>query len=85
VIAVLPAILLFVVLQRFIHAHLDLAWRWPLEETRRKARRTLSTVVGLLDRHGELYFSQSTAQVFAFLEEDDHPGPHQAAAPARRA
>jgi alpha-mannosidase len=53
------------------HAHLDLAWRWPLEETRRKARRTLSTVVGLLDRHPELHFNQSTAQVFSFLEEDD--------------
>ncbi|HET6546977.1 MAG TPA: glycoside hydrolase family 38 C-terminal domain-containing protein [Solirubrobacter sp.] len=53
------------------HAHLDLAWRWPLEETRRKARRTLSTAVGLLDRHPEFHFNQSTAQVFAFLEEDD--------------
>lgn len=53
------------------HAHLDLAWRWPLEETRRKARRTLSTAVGLLDRHPDLHFNQSTAQVYAFLEEDD--------------
>ena len=53
------------------HAHLDLAWRWPLAETRRKARRTLSTAVALLDRHPELTFNQSTAQVYAFLEEDD--------------
>ena len=53
------------------HAHIDLAWRWPLEETRRKARRTLSTVADLLDRHPELHFNQSAAQLLAFLEEDD--------------
>ncbi|MDQ3766103.1 MAG: alpha-mannosidase, partial [Actinomycetota bacterium] len=27
------------------HAHLDLAWLWPLDETRRKARRTYHTAV----------------------------------------
>jgi alpha-mannosidase len=53
------------------HAHLDLAWRWPLEETRRKALRTLWTAVGLLERHPELHFAQSSAQLYAFLEEDD--------------
>ena len=53
------------------HAHLDLAWRWPLAETRRKARRTLSTAVELLRTHPELTFNQSAAQVYAFLEEDD--------------
>jgi alpha-mannosidase len=53
------------------HAHIDLAWRWPLEETRRKAQRTLSTVADLLDRFPELHFNQSAAQLLAFLEEDD--------------
>jgi alpha-mannosidase len=53
------------------HAHLDLAWRWPLEETRRKARRTLWTAVGLLDRHEHVHFNQSTAQLYAYLEDDD--------------
>ena len=53
------------------HAHLDLAWRWPLGETRRKARRTLWTAIGLLERHPELHFIQSSAQLYAFLEEDD--------------
>ena len=53
------------------HAHLDLAWRWPLAETRRKARRTLSTAAGLLDRHPAFHFNQSTAQLFAYLEADD--------------
>jgi alpha-mannosidase len=53
------------------HAHLDLAWRWPLAESRRKARRTLWTAVGLLERHPDFHFNQSTAQLFAWLEEDD--------------
>jgi alpha-mannosidase len=53
------------------HAHIDLAWLWPMDETRRKARRTFSTVVGLLDRNPDFRFNQSTAQLYAFLEEDD--------------
>ncbi|GAC1443449.1 MAG: alpha-mannosidase [Chloroflexota bacterium] len=53
------------------HAHLDLIWLWPLEETRRKARRTFSTITGLMDRYPEFRFNQSTAQVYAFIEEDD--------------
>ena len=32
------------------HAHLDLAWLWPVSETRRKARRAFSSVLGLMDR-----------------------------------
>ncbi|MBV8814909.1 MAG: alpha-mannosidase [Verrucomicrobia bacterium] len=53
------------------HAHIDLAWLWPLEETRRKVRRTFHTVTGLLDKYPELYFNQSSAQVYAWVEHDD--------------
>jgi alpha-mannosidase len=53
------------------HAHLDLAWLWPLTETRRKAVRTFSSVIGLMDRHPGFRFNQSTAQLYAFLETDD--------------
>jgi alpha-mannosidase len=53
------------------HAHIDLAWQWPLEETRRKANRTFHTMLGLMDRHPEFRFNQSTAQLYTFLEEDD--------------
>jgi len=53
------------------HAHIDLAWLWPLEETRRKASRTFHTMIGLMDRHPGFRFNQSTAQLYAFLEEDD--------------
>jgi alpha-mannosidase len=45
------------------HAHLDLAWLWPLEETRRKAQRTYHTAVELLDRYPEMIFTQSSAEL----------------------
>ncbi len=53
------------------HAHIDLAWLWPLEETRRKARRTFYTVTGLIDRYPDFLFNQSSAQVYAWIEQDD--------------
>ena len=53
------------------HAHIDLAWLWPLAETRRKARRTFSSVLALMDRYDDFIFNQSSAQLYAWLEEDD--------------
>jgi alpha-mannosidase len=53
------------------HAHLDLAWLWPLEETKRKARRTFHSVVGLMASYPELHFNQSSAQVYSWIEQDD--------------
>ncbi|BDP44481.1 alpha-mannosidase (plasmid) [Deinococcus aetherius] len=53
------------------HAHIDLAWLWPLEETRRKARRTFATVLNLMDRYPDFYFNQSSAQLYAWVEKDD--------------
>ena len=53
------------------HAHLDLGWLWPVHETRRKARRTLRTVTALMDRFPDFTFNQSSAQLFAWLEQDD--------------
>jgi alpha-mannosidase len=53
------------------HAHIDLAWLWPMEETRRKAQRTFHTALGLIDRYPELVFNHSAAQLYAFVEEDD--------------
>jgi alpha-mannosidase len=53
------------------HAHIDLAWLWPLEETRRKARRTFYTVTGLMDRYPDFRFNQSSAQVYSWIEQDD--------------
>ncbi|MEF2278497.1 glycoside hydrolase family 38 C-terminal domain-containing protein [Deinococcus sp. YIM 134068] len=53
------------------HAHIDLAWLWPLHETRRKALRSFSTVLDLMDRFPSFHFSQSTAQLYAWVQEDD--------------
>lgn len=44
------------------HAHLDLAWLWPLAEARRRGRRTFATVLGLMDRYPDFTFVQSSAQ-----------------------
>lgn len=52
-------------------SHIDLAWLWPFEETRRKGRRTFWTAVGLLDRYPELRFVQSSAQLYDVVEADD--------------
>ncbi len=53
------------------HAHIDLAWLWPYDETRRKLRRTFHTALGLLDRSPDFIFNQSTAHYYAQIEEDD--------------
>ena len=53
------------------HAHLDTAWLWPLDETRRKAQRTFSTAIGLMDRHPDFKFAVSQAYQYAVIEETD--------------
>ncbi|MGH7022735.1 MAG: alpha-mannosidase [Caulobacteraceae bacterium] len=53
------------------HAHLDTAWLWPIEETRRKARRTFSTAADLLRRYPDFRFAQSFAEYYRQLEDDD--------------
>jgi alpha-mannosidase len=53
------------------HAHIDLAWLWPVEETQRKGRRTFQNVVSLMKRYPELHFNQSSAQLYSWIEESD--------------
>lgn len=53
------------------HAHLDLAWLWPIRETRRKARRTFRAQLDLLQEHPDAYFGASQPQQFAWIEQDD--------------
>ncbi len=52
------------------HAHIDSAWLWPLRETRRKVARTVSNVLDLMDRDPEMVYAMSSAQQYAWLEED---------------
>jgi len=53
------------------HAHIDLAWLWPYDETRRKMRRTFHTALSLMERSPDFRFNQSTAQYYAQIEADD--------------
>jgi alpha-mannosidase len=53
------------------HAHIDLAWLWPLDETKRKLRRTSASMLALLRRHPGFTFNQSHAQYYDWLEADD--------------
>jgi alpha-mannosidase len=53
------------------HAHIDLAWLWPMLETRRKGVRTFHTVIQLMDQFPEFRFNHSTAQLYDFVGRDD--------------
>jgi alpha-mannosidase len=52
------------------HAHLDTAWLWPLAETRRKVIRSFSNQLELMDRYPDHRFLASSAQHYAWLEQD---------------
>ena len=54
----------------FGHAHIDVAWLWPLAQTRRKAAHTFSTALALMDRCREFRFIQSQAQLYDYLKSD---------------
>ncbi|MEZ0345570.1 MAG: glycoside hydrolase family 38 C-terminal domain-containing protein [Infirmifilum sp.] len=55
----------------FGHAHIDTAWLWPYSETRRKIKRTFSTVVRLAEMGYRFTYLQSGAQNYEWLEETD--------------
>lgn len=52
------------------HAHIDLAWLWPIRETKRKGARTFSTVMGLMDQYPDYVFGASQPQLFQWMKED---------------
>lgn len=51
------------------HAHLDLAWLWPIPETWEVAERTFQSVLDLQAAFPELLFGHSTPALYAWLEE----------------
>ena len=52
------------------HSHLDVAWLWTYEQTRRKAQRTFAIACNLLDRDPAFVFAQSQPQLYRFVEEE---------------
>lgn len=52
------------------HAHIDTAWLWRLDQTRRKCLRTFATALRMLDDHPAYRFLCSQAQQYAWVERD---------------
>ena len=55
-------------LQLLSHAHLDLAWLWPVADTWQAAVRTFESVLGLMKSHPQLCFGHSTPALYHWLE-----------------
>jgi alpha-mannosidase len=51
------------------HAHLDLAWGWPMRETIRKGSRTFSTALEMMARFPDYHFGASHAQLYQWMKD----------------
>ncbi|OWU64408.1 MAG: hypothetical protein CBB60_009950, partial [Armatimonadetes bacterium Cent15-Ar3] len=50
------------------HAHLDTAWLWPVDITKKKMAHTTSTQLSLMERYPEYVFVHSQASQYEWLE-----------------
>jgi alpha-mannosidase len=53
------------------HSHLDVAWLWSFDATRRKATRTFATAVAFLERDRSFVFAQSQPQLYDYVRQAD--------------
>ena len=51
------------------HSHLDTAWLWPVEETKRKAARTIANALQLMDRYPDYTFIQSSVLYLQWMKD----------------
>jgi alpha-mannosidase len=51
------------------HAHLDMAWLWPVADTWQAAIRTFGSALALLERYPQLHFAHSTPALYAWIEQ----------------
>ncbi len=51
------------------HAHLDLAWLWPIRESKRKGARTFATQLMNIKRYPDYVFGASQAQLYDWVKE----------------
>lgn len=51
------------------HAHIDVAWLWTLDQTRRKCERTFHNVLRLMEAFPDYIFAQSQPQLYDFVRE----------------
>lgn len=53
------------------HTHIDVAWKWPLRQTKEKAVRSFATVLQLMERYPEYRFMSSQPQLYQFVKEEE--------------
>ena len=51
------------------HSHIDIAWLWRIQETERKAARTFSNTLSLMDAYPEYTFTQSQAIAYDMVKQ----------------
>ena len=51
------------------HAHIDLAWLWPIRETIRKGARTFATALRMMERYPDYVFGASQPQLYLWMKE----------------
>ncbi|QGQ95306.1 alpha-mannosidase [Paenibacillus psychroresistens] len=51
------------------HAHMDLAWLWPIRETIRKGARTFSTALRMMEQYPDYVFGASQPQLYLWMKE----------------
>ncbi|MGL5436819.1 MAG: alpha-mannosidase [Lachnospiraceae bacterium] len=52
------------------HTHIDVAWKWPLKQTKQKAVRSFQTVLNLMNRYPEFRFMSSQPQLYEFVRQE---------------
>ena len=52
------------------HAHMDLAWLWPIRETKRKLARTFATALSNIKKYPGYVFGASQPQGYEWMKED---------------
>ncbi len=52
------------------HTHIDVAWLWPVKQTREKMIRSMSTACKLLDENPDFTFMYNQCVLFDWLKED---------------
>ncbi len=50
--------------------HIDVAWKWPLRQTRQKAVRSALTALNLMDHYPDFHFLLTQPQVYEFIHEE---------------
>ena len=61
----------FVELFAIGHTHIDIAWRWTVEQTRQKAQRSFATAALLMQSYPQYRFFSSQPVLYQYVKEDN--------------